>query len=110
MITELNAEGHELSAGVAGENITVCGIDWRKLHAGMIVEIGDMRCQLSAPADPCAKIRRWFSDNDSGHIDHFLHPGEGISTSRAFLVPQIGQNIVGRSIKTIRLVVLLACA
>jgi len=75
VITELNAEGHKLSAGVAGENITVSGIDWRKMHAGMVVEIGDMSCQLSAPADPCAKIRRWFSDNDSSHIDHCLHPG-----------------------------------
>jgi len=75
VMAELNDEGHHLEPGAVGENITLSGVDWRQLHAGLIVEIGGMKCQLSAPADPCAQIRRWFHDNDSGHIDHSRHPG-----------------------------------
>jgi MOSC domain-containing protein YiiM len=77
VITALQAEGHPITAGSAGENLTLEGIDWSTLRAGSILEIGEVRCQLSAPAIPCAKNNRWFADGDSTRILHDRHPGWG---------------------------------
>lgn len=75
VITALADEGHPIFPGAAGENITLGGLDWAALHAGAIVEIGQMRAQLSAPAVPCTKNNRWFADGDSRRIDHDPHRG-----------------------------------
>lgn len=75
VIDALVTDGHPISAGAAGENITVGGVDWSSLRAGAVVQIGPVRCQLSAPATPCSKIRRWFNDRDISRIDHDRHPG-----------------------------------
>jgi MOSC domain-containing protein YiiM len=75
VIDALVAEGHPISPGAAGENVTVRGIDWSRLRAGSVLDIGTVRCQLSAPAMPCSNINRWFADCDSRRIDHERHPG-----------------------------------
>ncbi len=75
VIEALAGEGHPIAAGSAGENVTVGGLDWSTLTAGAVLEIGEVRCQLSAPAVPCAKNDRWFAHRDSGRIDHDRHPG-----------------------------------
>ncbi len=75
VIDGLVADGHPIAPGAAGENVTIAGVDWSALRAGAIVDIGDVRCQLSAPAVPCAKNARWFVDGDISLIDHDLHPG-----------------------------------
>jgi MOSC domain-containing protein YiiM len=74
VIADLAAEGHSIYPGAAGENITISGIDWPLLGAGTIVQIGDMTCQISAPAVPCSKNDRWFSDNDSQRMSFDRHP------------------------------------
>lgn len=74
VIDELAAAGHPIGPGDAGENITVRGLDWRVLRAGTILEMGEVRCQLSAPAVPCSKNNRWFSDGDSRRIHHDNNP------------------------------------
>jgi MOSC domain-containing protein YiiM len=75
LIDALVADGHPIFAGATGENITVGGIDWASLRGGTIIDVGSIRCQLSAPAAPCTKNRRWFDDGDISRIDHDLHPG-----------------------------------
>jgi len=75
VITTLRNEGHPIDAGSAGENITVRGLDWSALRAGTILEIGAVRCQLSAPAVPCSKNAQWFHDGDFGRILHDREPG-----------------------------------
>jgi len=75
VIAALQAEGHPIAPGNAGENLTLSGIDWSTLRAGTIIEIGDVRCQLSAGAVPCKKNNQWFADNDSQRILHDRHPG-----------------------------------
>lgn len=69
------SEGHPIDAGSAGENVTISGLDWTALRGGTIVDLGDVRIQLSAPAVPCQKNARWFRDGDVSRIDHDLHPG-----------------------------------
>lgn len=74
VIDALAAEGHPISAGSAGENITIAGIDWSTLRPGVRLLIGQVTCELSAWAEPCRKNDRWFTDR-SDRIDHRLHPG-----------------------------------
>lgn len=75
VIAALVAEGHPIDAGATGENITISGVDWSRLRGGTIVDVGSVRCQLSAPTTPCRKIRRWFRDGAVGRVDHDRHPG-----------------------------------
>ena len=56
MIEALNAEGHTIYPGAAGENITVEGIDWSRLRPGAVLSIGDeVTVELSSYATPCKK-------------------------------------------------------
>ena len=75
MIDEFAAAGHPIAPGNAGENITISGIDWSMLHGGTIIDVGDVRVQLSAPAVPCQKNAQWFVDGEIALMDHDLHPG-----------------------------------
>lgn len=81
VIEDLNAEGHHLAPGSAGENLTLSGIDWRSLRPGTRLRIGEeVLIELSAWAAPCAKNRHWFADRDETHMAHDRHPGR----SRAY--------------------------
>ena len=75
LIDRLAADGHPVTPGATGENLTLDGIDWSTLRAGALVEIGEVRCQLSAAATPCANIGHAFADRDFRRIDHQTHPG-----------------------------------
>jgi MOSC domain-containing protein YiiM len=80
VIAELQREGHPISAGAAGENITVTGIDWTTIRSGIRLAIGDALVEVSGYATPCAKNARWFRDREFARIDHANHPG----SSRAY--------------------------
>jgi hypothetical protein len=75
VVDALRSEGHPIRPGSAGENVSVAGIDWSLLRAGLIVELGEVRCRLSAAATPCSKNNQWFADDSSSRIAHDLHPG-----------------------------------
>lgn len=77
VIDAFAADGHPIQPGSAGENVTVSGIDWSTLRGGTIIDLGAVRCQLSAPAAPCRKNARWFTDGDFSRMDHALHPEAG---------------------------------
>lgn len=74
VIDALVAEGHPIGPGLAGENLTVGGIDWSTLRPGVRLLVGDVTCEISAWAQPCRKNDQWFADR-SDRIDHGLHPG-----------------------------------
>src|SRR5690606_25229495 len=71
----LEAGGPPIAPGAAGEDVTIAGIDWATLRAGTIIDIGSVRCQLSAPSTPCAKNRRWFRNGAIDRMDHDRNPG-----------------------------------
>jgi len=79
VLATLQAEGHPIAAGSAGENVTMAGIDWSELRGGMRFSIGSgddaITCQLSLPAVPCSKNNAWFLGNDIDRMDHDLNPG-----------------------------------
>ena len=75
VIDALRAEGHPIEHGSTGENLTLSGIDWTQLRAGLVIEVGELRLRLSAPAVPCAKNAPFFLDGHVQRMDHDLHPG-----------------------------------
>ena len=67
--------GHPIEPGLAGENLTVTGIDWASLRPGTQLLAGDVLLEISAWATPCAKNAAWFVDRSFRRMDHELHPG-----------------------------------
>lgn len=75
VIESLRAEGHPIAPGLAGENVTVSGIDWATLRPGATVQIGQVTAEISAFAIPCAKNAGWFVAGDFERMHHEGHPG-----------------------------------
>ncbi len=75
VISSLRADGHPVSPGAAGENLTLAGLDWALLRSGVTLEIGTVRCVLTAPATPCRANARWFLDGRIEQMSHEHHPG-----------------------------------
>jgi len=75
VIDALAAEGHPITPGAVGENLTLSGVDWSELRAGLIVTLGEVRLRLSAPAAPCTKTSGSFVDRDHMRMAHERHPG-----------------------------------
>jgi MOSC domain-containing protein YiiM len=75
VIDGLRAEGHPIGPGLAGENLTVTGIDWSTIRTGVQLLVGDVLCEISAFATPCAKNAPWFVERDFRRMDHDRHPG-----------------------------------
>ncbi|WP_436794290.1 MOSC domain-containing protein [Actinospongicola halichondriae] len=74
VIDALADEGHPIGPGLAGENVTVAGIDWSTLRPGVRLLIGNVTCEISGWAEPCRKNDQWFIGR-SDRMDHRLHPG-----------------------------------
>jgi len=55
-LDELRGEGFEVGAGSLGENLTVRGIDFRQLRAGMRMRAGDAVIELTQLRQPCATL------------------------------------------------------
>lgn len=75
VIAALQAEGHPVAPGNAGENLTLAGLDWSALRSGTRVRVGGALAELSLPATPCAKNARWFLDGDFMRMSYDRHPG-----------------------------------
>ncbi len=76
VIQSLQAEGHPIAAGSAGENITVSGVDWSEVVPGTTMAIGPVRAIITDYATPCSKNARWFSDGRFDRMSAGKHPGE----------------------------------
>lgn len=74
VIDALATEGHPIGPGLAGENLTISGIDWTTIRPGVRLLVGDVTLEVSGFAEPCRKNDQWFVDR-SDRIDHRLHPG-----------------------------------
>ena len=75
VIEGLRAEGHPISPGAAGENVTLAGIDWAALRPGTQLRIGEVLAELSAWAEPCSKNAQWFHEGEFRRMQHERHPG-----------------------------------
>lgn len=76
VIEALQAEGHPIGPGYAGENITVAGLDWTLVVPGVTLLIGDsVVAPVTAPAAPCSTNAEWFLERNFRRMSHERHPG-----------------------------------
>jgi MOSC domain-containing protein YiiM len=74
-IARLEAEGHPIAAGLAGENILVSGIDWAEAKPGTLLRIGSMVAEITVAALPCKKNAGWFVDGNFNRMHHEREAG-----------------------------------
>lgn len=70
VIDAMTSDGHPIAPGSAGENLTLSGIDWSGIRPGMVLQIGEVLCEISSYTMPCTKIAKWFTDGDYRRIDY----------------------------------------
>lgn len=75
VIEALQAEGHPIGPGSAGENLTLSGLEWEAMRPGLRLRMGEVLAEITAPALPCATNARWFLGGDFMRMDHGRHPG-----------------------------------
>ena len=75
-IVALQAEGHPIDAGTAGENVTVEGIDWSAVIPGARLRVGeDVLLEVASFTVPCKTIKGSFTNGKFVRISQKLHPG-----------------------------------
>ena len=75
-IEQLQADGHPITPGAIGENVTTAGLDYRTLRAGDRLRLGaSVVLRLTGHADPCSKISGAFADGDVTRVLEAKHRG-----------------------------------
>ena len=77
VIDDFAGDGHPISYGSAGENITVTGVEWARVRPGAVLEVGPVRCDVVAFASPCKQNARWFRGGDFNLMDRRHGPVAG---------------------------------
>ena len=76
VIRALQAEGHHISAGSTGENLTVSGVPWAAVVPGVVLAIGDdVRLEITRYTSPCAKLSAQFKSGDFMRMSQKANPG-----------------------------------
>jgi hypothetical protein len=74
VIEAFQRQGHPIAPGRAGENVTVSGLPWAEVRAGVRLRLGDMLCEVSCYALPCASNKPFFIDGDFRVMHHRRGP------------------------------------
>jgi MOSC domain-containing protein YiiM len=75
-IEALQAEGHPIGPGGAGENVTITGLDWDAVAPGSRLRLGEaVLIEITGYTAPCYKIEANFSDKDFNRINQKTNPG-----------------------------------
>jgi MOSC domain-containing protein YiiM len=75
LIRALQAEGHPITPGAIGENLTISGLDWAALRAGARLGVNDAVLEITEPAEPCRKLAACFADGRFTRVSEKSHPG-----------------------------------
>lgn len=90
LIEALQQEGHPISAGSTGENLTVKGLDWAGLRPGVRLYVGaELALEITAYAAPCATIRESFNDGNFKRIGQKPNPGWSRLYARVLIEGQV---------------------
>lgn len=76
LIERLQADGHPIFPGAAGENVTITGLDWSSLGPGSRLRLGAVNVEITGYAVPCGNQRPWFSDGKILRLSQEARPGE----------------------------------
>lgn len=75
-ILALQAEGHPVFPGAAGENLTLTGLDWDVLAPGAVLAFErGVRLQFTNYTTPCRTIAQSFAGGQFKRIGQERHPG-----------------------------------
>lgn len=83
VIDALRADGHPVTAGAAGENLTVSGLDWQQVRPGVRLRLGTALCEVSSFAVPCKQLVPCFAD---GRFDRISADRGAVSRVYAFVL------------------------
>ena len=75
LIAALQAEGHPITPGSIGENLTLGGLRWTDLRPGTRLAVGEVSIELVSHAAPCQNIAGSFSDGRVVRVSEKVHPG-----------------------------------
>jgi len=76
IIQALRDEGHPIFPGSTGENLTILGLDWSLVDAGLRLALGNMvLIEVTRFATPCKTIRDSFVDQQFNRISWRTNPG-----------------------------------
>jgi MOSC domain-containing protein YiiM len=96
LIQRLREEGHPISPGSVGENITISGLDWEALRPGAKLALGDkVLIQVTSYTIPCPTIAMSFLDGQYKRISQKLRPGNSRLYAR---VLHPGRLAIGQSV------------
>ena len=91
-IRALQAEGHAISPGAIGENLTVEGLDWERVTPGSRLELGDaVVIEVTRYTSPCFTIKKSFRDGDFSRVSQKKHPGSSRVYARVLKTGAIRQ-------------------
>ena len=80
VIRRMQAEGHPILPGSAGENLTIEGLDWSTVRPGVRLAIGEgddrVELEIVSYTVPCSNIRASFANADIRRISQDVHPGQ----------------------------------
>jgi len=75
-IRALQAEGHSITPGQIGENLTVEGLDWNAVTPGARLLLGEeVLVEITRYTSPCVNIRASFTGGDYARVSQKRHPG-----------------------------------
>ena len=75
-IEELAAEGHPITAGSTGENLTIRGLDWASITPGARLRVGEVcLLEVTSYTTPCKKVAGSFAGGEISRILQNKHPG-----------------------------------
>lgn len=76
-IRALRAEGHPITPGSIGENLTIEGIDWTRVIPGTYLRLGaEVLAQVTSYTAPCFNITASFQDRRFSRVSQTRHPGD----------------------------------
>ena len=91
-IRALQAEGHRVSPGTIGENLTVEGLDWERVTPGSRLELGDgVVIEVTRYTTPCFNLEKNFVDGDISRVSQKRHPGSSRVYARVLQTGAIKQ-------------------
>lgn len=74
VIDGLATAGHPIGYGFAGENLTIRGLPWTEVRAGVRIRVGTALAECALFALPCRANAHWFADGDFHHMHHGRGP------------------------------------
>lgn len=76
-IRALQAEGHPITPGSTGENLTIEGLDWSEVIPGSYLRLGaEVIAQVTRYTAPCVNITASFRHRDYSRVYQKRHPGD----------------------------------